>query len=122
MILKKAKDAKLPRDEMVKTIFIFSDMQFDSCGGVGYKSDYHVIKRKFEEAGYDVPGIVFWNLRSDGFKPPVGRDERNVAMLSGFSGQMMKIFLEKGAVEMPGPYQTMIDSLGTHYDHLKVCD
>ena len=124
LILQKATEANLPRHEMVKTLFIFSDMKFDECGGEGYKSDYHIVKRKFEEAGYDVPGIVFWNLvGDDGYKPPVGRDERNVAVFSGFSGHVMKIFLERGEiVEMPSPHQMMIDSLGSHYDHLKVCD
>lgn len=105
---------------MVQTIFVFSDMEFDDCGGDKYETDYQMIQRKFAEAGYPLPGIVFWNLRGGKRSKPVTKDEKNVALVSGFSGQMMKTFLENGT--FISPYETMLDSLGTRYDHLKVCD
>ena len=95
-------------------------MEFDACGGQEYETDYQLIKRKFDDAGYQLPGIVFWNLRGGSRSKPVTKNEKNVAMVSGFSGQMMKTFLENE--DFSSPYQTMIDTLGTHYDHLKVCD
>lgn len=120
MILRLAHDTNLPRDEMVKTIFVYSDMEFDECGGKEFETDYQLIKRKFEDAGYPLPGIVFWNLRGGARSKPVTKDEKNVALVSGFSGQMLKVFLEKG--EFSSPYQTMMDTLGNHYDHLQVYD
>ena len=115
-----ALDLKLPSEELVKTLFIFSDMEFDSCGGVEYETDYEFAKRKYEEAGYQLPAIVFWNLRGGPRSKPVTKNEKNVALVSGFSGQMMKTFLEKG--EFESPYQVMLNTLGTNYDHLEVID
>lgn len=110
----------LKSEEMVKTIFIFSDMEFDECGGNEYETDYQLVKRKFEEAGYQLPAIVFWNLRGGDRSKPVTMNDKNVVMVSGFSGQMMKTFLENGKFD--SPYQAMLDTLGNSYDHLKVVD
>ncbi|KAL2944056.1 hypothetical protein RDABS01_032403 [Bienertia sinuspersici] len=57
--------------------------------------DYMVIKRKFEEKGYGdaVPEIVFWNLR-DSKSIPVLKDQKGVALASGYSKNMMKLFLD----------------------------
>ncbi|XP_046652378.1 uncharacterized protein LOC124343193 isoform X2 [Daphnia pulicaria] len=121
LILELAISIKLPPTEMVKTLFIFSDMEFDDCGGNEYETDYQFVKRKFEQAGYPLPAIVFWNLRGNGKRSkPVTKDEKNVALVSGFSGQMLKTFLERG--EFDSPYLAMLQTLGTTYDHLKVID
>ena len=122
MILQLATSTKLRQEDMVKTLFIFSDMEFDECGGKQYETDYQLIKRKFEDAGYRLPAIVFWNLRGGFRSKPVTKDEKNVAMVSGFSGMMMKTFLEKGAMDFESPYKTMLDTLGDKFDHLKVVD
>lgn len=95
-------------------------MEFDECGGKEYETDYQLVKRKFEEAGYQLPAIVFWNLRGGKRSKPVTKDEKNVALVSGFSGQMLKTFLETG--EFESPYAAMLSTLGNHYDHLKVID
>ncbi|KAI9555300.1 hypothetical protein GHT06_017815 [Daphnia sinensis] len=121
LILQLAITTKLPPQEMVKTLFIFSDMEFDACGGEKYETDFQLIKRKFEQANYPLPAIVFWNLRGNGNRSkPVTKDEKNVALVSGFSGQMMKTFLESG--QFDSPYLTMLKTLGNTYDHLKVID
>ena len=65
-------------------------------------------------------GIVFWNLRGGNRSKPVTKYEKNVAMVSGFSGQMLRTFLENG--KFNSPYETMLDTLGKHYDHLEVVD
>ena len=122
MILQLATSTKLRSEDMIKTLFIFSDMEFDACGGQQYETDYQLIKRKFADAGYQLPAIVFWNLRGGPRSKPVTKDENNVAMVSGFSGMMMKTFLEKGAVDFESPYQAMLDTLGNNFDHLKVVD
>ncbi|KAF9125193.1 hypothetical protein BGW39_007606 [Mortierella sp. 14UC] len=102
LVLERAVASKLPREEMVKTMFIFSDMEFDQAtkgtGTAGPNelfTNYAVVKRNFESAGYDLPQIVFWNLAgsSKGNKPAKA-DQRGVAMVSGFSGMMMKLFLD----------------------------
>ena len=120
LLLKKAVREKTPPSEMIRTIFVFSDMEFDECEGQEYETDYQLIKRKYSEAGYPMPQIVFWNLRGGNRSKPVTKNEAGVALVSGFSGQMMRVFLENGTFE--NPYQTMLQSLGNQYDHLKVVD
>ena len=57
MILNKAIAAKLPPNEMVKTLFVFSDMEFDEAdGGDKYETDFMQIQQKFAESGYPMPG------------------------------------------------------------------
>ncbi|KAG0374489.1 hypothetical protein BGX24_010329 [Mortierella sp. AD032] len=100
LVLERAVANKLPKEEMVKTMFIFSDMEFDQAvqgtsGPNEMFTNYSVVKRNFESAGYDLPQIVFWNLAgsSKGNKPAKA-DQRGVAMVSGFSGMLMKLFLD----------------------------
>lgn len=92
-------------------------MEFDCACGNSY--DYQLIKRKFTEAGYPMPGMVFWNLRGNLAKP-VTKNDTNVALVSGYSGQMLKSFLENG--ELTNPFQVMLTILGDRYDHLLVVD
>ena len=120
LLLGLAVGCNLPPSEMVKTIFVFSDMEFDEAGGDEYETDFQLIKRKYDEAGYPMPQMVFWNLRGGNRSKPVTKDEKGVALVSGFSGQMMRTFLDNGKFD--SPYQMMMKSLGNHYDHLKVVD
>ncbi|KAF9904272.1 hypothetical protein EC991_002875 [Linnemannia zychae] len=100
LVLERAVANKLPKEGMVKTMFIFSDMEFDEAvqnSGGPYEmfTNYAVVKRNFEAAGYDLPQIVFWNLAgSNKGNKPAKADQRGVAMVSGFSGMLMKLFLD----------------------------
>jgi hypothetical protein len=74
--------------DMPKTLLILSDMQFDQC--VSFDDSAHqMIVRKYKEAGYEVPNIVFWNLNSKD-NVPVKFDKRGTALVSGFSPAVMK--------------------------------
>jgi hypothetical protein len=39
------------------------DMQFDSAAENGFATTYESIKKKYSDAGYTCPNIIFWNLR-----------------------------------------------------------
>ena len=67
-------------------------MQFNCCARHD-DSAMEMIKRKYEEAGYNVPGVVWWNLNSSG-NAPVRFDEKGTALISGFSPAIMKNVLE----------------------------
>jgi len=87
-ILRIAVKGKVAEADMPKTLLILSDMQFDAC----VKHDdsaMQMIKRKYKEAGYEVPNIVFWNLNSKD-NVPVKFDKRGAALVSGFSPAVMK--------------------------------
>ncbi|KAF9111543.1 hypothetical protein BGX27_004765 [Mortierella sp. AM989] len=120
---------KVAKEEMVKTLFIFSDMEFDQAVRGAHEGEpftnYAVIKRRFEQEGYKLPQIVFWNLRGSnvGNKPAKATQER-VAMVSGYSGMLMKLFLDGGdMVEALNPVRLMEKAIGSkEFSRLKVLD
>ena len=83
----------LKADDMLKTIFVFSDMEFDQCKCRPYSTDLEIIQDKYKNAGYPVPELIFWNLRASSSRPAT-YSEPGVTFLSGFSAGMMKSFLE----------------------------
>jgi hypothetical protein len=93
---------KLPPEKMVRRVFVFSDMEFDEASSRPWETDYEAITRKFTEAGYGaaVPEIVFWNLR-DSDSVPVTASQKGVALVSGFSKNMVKLFLDGGGIVSP---------------------
>ncbi|KAF8018367.1 hypothetical protein BT93_H3298 [Corymbia citriodora subsp. variegata] len=94
-ILEVATAGKLRPEEMVRKVFVFSDMEFDLASSNPWETDYEAITRKFREHGYGaaVPQIVFWNLR-DSRSTPVAAKQAGVALVSGFSKNLMKMFVE----------------------------
>jgi hypothetical protein len=86
-VLKVAKDGSVPQEEMPEVLLIMSDMQFDACARFD-DSAMKAIERKFTDAGYEVPKIVFWNLNAHE-NVPVKYDTRGVALVSGFSPAIM---------------------------------
>jgi hypothetical protein len=87
-ILRIAVKGGVAEADMPKTLLILSDMQFDQC--VSFDDTAHqMIKRKYKDAGYEVPNIVFWNLNSKD-NVPVKFDKRGTALVSGFSPAVMK--------------------------------
>ena len=85
-------------------------------------TDYQVICRKFKDAGYGdaVPQIVFWNLR-DSRSTPVISTQPGVAMVSGFSKNLVKLFLESDGVVSPEAVMAAAIS-GAEYQKLAVFD
>lgn len=83
-ILNTAVNNNVPQAEMPETLIIFSDMQFDQCTRYN-DSAIEMIERKYAEAGYTVPKVVFWNLNAAYGNMPVKFDKRGTALVSGFS-------------------------------------
>lgn len=90
-ILDVALTAKIPQSEMIKKIYIVSDMQFNYCT---YYDDtvFHAMKRKYAEHGYELPQIVFWNVNGSA-NVPVTTNDQGVALVSGYSPSIMKNLL-----------------------------
>lgn len=102
LILPMAIQHKLPKEEMIKRLFVFSDMEFDESQERGtreWTTEHEGVAKAFEEAGYDLPEIVYWNLQGARGAKPVKADWEGVAVMSGFSSNMLKTFMESGAVE-----------------------
>jgi hypothetical protein len=121
-ILRTAVDARLAREKMIRTVFVFSDMEFDQASANRWETDYEAINRKFRDAGYGdvVPQIVFWNLR-DSRSTPVTSTQPGVAMVSGFSKNLVKLFLENDGVVNPEAVMAQAIA-GKEYQKLAVFD
>ncbi len=83
-------------------------MQFDdACKVSAYDSGpsdpsswnetvHQTITKKFNDAGYDLPTLVYWNIRGEGGVKgtlPARADQPGVELVSGYSASMMKAFL-----------------------------
>jgi len=93
-------------------------MKFDAATR-GKEINFYCAKTNFAEAGYQLPQVVFWNLA--GFETrtaPVIKTESNVAMISGFSGQLTKLFMENGDID---PILVLSKAIEP-YDYLRVID
>ncbi len=90
-ILSVAVKAKAPQSDMPAMVLILSDMQFDQCVR-NDDSAMQMIERKYAEAGYEMPKVVFWNLNA-GDNVPVKSDKSGAALVSGFSPAIMASLL-----------------------------
>ena len=99
LILPLAVRNKVPQEDMIKRLFIFSDMQFDT--GVGcsatpgdWQTNHDAIEKAYHAAGYEMPEIVYWDLANGcGGTTPVTSDRKGVALMNGFSSMMIKAFM-----------------------------
>ncbi|KAI8526775.1 hypothetical protein RHMOL_Rhmol12G0022300 [Rhododendron molle] len=107
---------------MIKRVFVFSDLEFDQASARPWETDYQVIVRKFGEKGYGscVPEIVFWNL-SDSRATLVPGNQKGVALVSGFSKNLMTVFLEENGALNPEAVMEVAIS-GEEYKKLVVLD
>ncbi|KAK3134137.1 hypothetical protein QOZ80_6AG0545420 [Eleusine coracana subsp. coracana] len=71
-ILETAVAARLAPEKMVRTVFVFSDMEFDQAGGRRWETDYQVICRSFGR-----PGTATWCRRSSSGTWPTPRPRRS---------------------------------------------
>lgn len=114
LILNTAIQNSTPSEELPETIYIISDMEFDSA--CEYRTNFEVIKDKYEQAGYKMPNIVFWQVNASGQNLPVQKNENGVALVSGFSPVIFKI-----AVENKTPEQIMLDTINSErYSKIKI--
>lgn len=92
LILNLAIKFSLPASEMPEILLILSDMQFDSCARFD-DSAMEMIERKYNDAGYTTPKIVFWNLQASG-NVPVASHKSGAALVSGFSPSLVTSILK----------------------------
>ena len=106
-ILRVAVKGKVADSDMPKTLLILSDQQYDKC--IRFDDSAHqMIKRKYKDAGYTVPNVVFWNLNAYD-NVPVKFDERGTALVSGFSPAVMKGILSGADMTPYGIMMATVD-------------
>lgn len=89
LVLKAAKANNLSQDDMPHQILIISDMQFDAAKEG--TTNFQEIEKKYAQAGYRRPNLVFWNVNSCfDSTVPVTFDQNNTALISGYSSAILK--------------------------------
>ena len=91
-ILTVAKNNHVPAKEMVKSIIVVSDMEIDYCVSNDW-SFYDHIRNRYEEAGYSIPNIVFWNVNSRNDIFHVDSKRKGVQLCSGQSASTFKTLM-----------------------------
>ena len=96
---------RVPRDEMIKSLIIISDMEFNQCTERSSRtwSFYDNMYEKYHDAGYELPNVVFWNVDSRQNVFHADSKRKGVQLCSGQSTATFKPLLEsigKTPVEM----------------------
>jgi hypothetical protein len=107
-ILFHAVASEVPKEDMPSTLIILSDMEFDRCVCSTNKTTMEHIRTKYETAGYDLPNVVFWNIASRGDNVPVRYNELGVALVSGFSPNILNAIFN---VEEFNPKSIMLNAV-----------
>lgn len=111
LILDTAVKNKTPQEELPETIYIISDMEFDTCARNGQNkfTNYETAKQKFNKKGYTLPNVVFWNVNSRVSQVPVTMHESGTALVSGATPQIFNM-VKSGDIN---PLSIMMDILNS---------
>ena len=109
LILDTAVRNGMKQSDMPETLYIISDMEFDYCVTYSDMTIFENAGRRFEENGYRLPKVVFWNVNSRNRQQPVRMNERGVILVSGSSPRVFEM-IQNGA---EGPYRFMMDVLSS---------
>jgi hypothetical protein len=90
LILTRAKMYNVPQHEMPEVLYIVSDMEFDMATRSNSITNFERIKAKYEQSGYEMPKLVFWNVNSRNNHTPVTINDRGVYLISGCSPVIFK--------------------------------
>lgn len=123
LILQIAIKNRIPQNEMVKNILIISDMEFDEAQTIWRSSApvltqplFDLIKRRYSDAGYALPKLIFWNVNSRTKTIPLVENELGVALVSGFSQNVLKMVMTNNL----NPYDILIETITSpRYDAIK---
>lgn len=117
LILRVGQNSNLSASEMPKRILIVSDMQFDEANG-RFDTNFDVLKQKYQDSGYELPLIVFWDVNARTGQSPVKRDTKGTMLVSGSSPSIFKAVMESKVVT---PYDLMLEVLNSErYEKVKI--
>lgn len=105
-ILEVAVRENVAPSEMVKRLYIVSDMEFDgACHGTS-KTLFNTIRDAYADKGFELPELVFWNVAARNVQFPMSIDDRGFINVSGCSPSIFKSIVGKQFV---GPYEMMLE-------------
>lgn len=115
LLLKTARENNLNQSELPSKIIIVSDMEFDYGVDSMDGTNFHTWKKLFQESGYNLPTIIFWNVAGNSKGLPVTKFDNDVAMVSGFSTSILDNLL---TLENYTPIDIMLEKLEVYVDML----
>ena len=133
LILEVMRENKLSGSDLPKALMVISDMQFDHANRVSYassvvttwKTTHETLSEMYVKMGeevtgeaYQLPLMIYWNVRGDTGGMPVSVTEVGALMVSGFSTNLLKLFLEQGidSLQQFTPWKLLFDTLtDSHY-------
>ena len=108
LLLKTCIKGNITQEDMPQAIVIVSDMQINCVDGVDRDNNmtfYDVMKKRYNEAGYELPQVVFWNVNAENATFHASKSARGVSMVSGFSPNVFKQVMENIGTT---PYELMM--------------
>lgn len=116
LILNRAIESHLSQDLMPTKILIISDMHFDQAippyrYDVQFEpTNFELIKAKYAKAGYNVPGIIFWNVNGSAGNVPATMRDENVGLVSGYSPSILTSVLQAKVLT---PIELMLETVNS---------
>lgn len=110
LMLQVANQNNLPQEKFPQWFICPSDMQFDSASGNhDWEDNYELLEKMYTKAGYNMPQMIYWNLRStDTF---VTQNRKGVQLMSGFNTNQLKNFLETLEIQEIKPWDTFLNAV-----------
>lgn len=110
LISKTAMANKMSQDDLPTSILIISDMEFNSAVSSNTnKKLFDLITRRFNNRGYKVPKLIFWNINSRTKTIPLTQNDLGVVLVSGFSIMIMDMIMSFKL----DPYEVLVDKLNS---------
>ncbi len=109
LVLNAAVRNRVPQKDLPSTLYIISDMEFDSCAAGASLTNFEYAAKLFRQAGYRLPNLVFWNVSSRNQQQPVTMNEQGVALVSGCSPRIFSMVME-GSLD---PFTFMLSVIDT---------
>lgn len=106
LILKVYKHKEFKKEDALDRIVIISDMEFDEIEAYD-KTSYLYFKEKFEKLGFEIPEVVFWNVRTRNIHFPV-TNAANVKLVSGASQNIINKLVSN---EGDDAYELMLECI-----------
>ena len=76
---------------MPETLYFISDMEFDCCADNAKPTNFEYAKKLFEDHGYKLPKVVFWDVQSRNQQQPVKMNEQGVILVSGCTPRLFSM-------------------------------
>jgi len=105
-VLQAAIKSSASPEELPSTIYIISDMEFDASSRNSSATNFENAQKMFNEAGYALPHLVFWNVDARNIQTPATMFDNRVTLISGLSQSAFRY-----AVEGKSPLELMYSVL-----------